>query len=817
MNQLQSKVLSLIRRRDRAITLARLCAPERGFALITVLMLVVLMTALVTGFLMSTSLETKLAFTGHDRITSVYLSETGLAWALNRIRFGNWLDDYDINSNNVLQQSVCSSAGWIPKDIVGYYLHDANSEFDEPPEVWDYRYNDVWTDDINDIGCQELNELPIDSAFRVWAYQDVEQLGTNKWSLVSLGYRGNLTYGSKITFKTLNPLLKCAVAGDRYVAMHARWNAGGPTGYVYGTVWSNGELEVSRDIKITCDLDGLDNVIGRNPATGDFDDEFIAALGHVTFGGTTNGDIYTSSMDTYQPDGDGLDNKEFYKQETPHPGPIPTPAVSGTLHLRNAWEKRPSFYEFDYSLGYYKNLYRYAQISFGEQPTNRSNPICRETGDQRKYVMDFLSSVECVATAIPTNTPTPGIPPTVEVTTTVTVTPTPTITSKEAEREETATPLPTFTPFGTQSPTQTPIPTLTPTWVQKEWYAQGTYYLYVGIAEQDCGTSDAPFVPAPIGGGVASPYGNLPCYSVTTDTTYVAVTPNPADPREFFKEPPESKFLFKREFGPALQQSTINFDLYRRRAFESPETQRSEATYFANWEAFSAYINNVSAPYDLVFHGKKDNHLDPNWITIGTPEGTVFYIDDDATDFHACFRIENNKNLYVRGSIVTTTFFDLRSYRTGYRRESLRNRAVNTDHTAPTAYDHLVTDGAQEVIIDVKNYENPAILAKYGVWIIDRTHNTTIKGLVMAPYFDQIMMQPDPDSLSKLPKVYFDNPDYRGLVSVHGGVIGMIVELNHWFQISYSHSVQDFAGFVDRTPVELKILKLEKDFHPSGS
>ncbi|MBN2054589.1 hypothetical protein JW905_06690 [bacterium] len=744
---------------------------QRGFALVAVLMIIVLMTALATAFMMSTSLESQLAFTEHDRIVAAYVAEAGLGWAVNRIRYANWLEDIDINHNNWIEPTKCDGTYWQVKDNLGHFLHGGTeTHIDQPQEVWEYRYNDI--DNSDTPVCHEFNELPPDTAFRTWAYQDANQKGSNEWTLVSLGYCNNLSAGCKLTFRTINPLLKSAIAADRMIGLHC---FDGNTATVNGSIWCNGELEISRNVIINCDTNGPDDYVGRHPATGLLDDQYVAVIGHATVGGIINGDVYTSSADTNQPDAIGLDNKFFY--------PTIDGILNGVLYLRNGWERNPNIYNFNYDDGYWNNTFRYKLVFGVSDP--RVNPLCRMNtpGNEEYYYMDALDIFECeTPVALPTLTPTPVAP---------TFTPTP---------DGSATPTPTWTPR--------PFDTPNPNDDFRRWYDINGYYHYSARAETDCGLSEAPPIPL---GGTPAPYPtHYPCNGVFVDTSNVAATPNPLDPRYFYDEPPDGKFLVKREFG--LHHSNVNFDYFLQAALNAPESKRGSGTYFASWTEFSNYINATSAgEYDLVFPGFKGGTPDSDWVTIGSTEGTIFFIDFDPTERIACFAVP--KNLYVRGGIVTESWLDIRDYGEHIRQSDHNYRAslsyavaFPTPGAVPIPPDYRVMDGVNQLYIDVIDYRYPALMSKGRLWIVQRRYSTTINGLVMAPYFDQYT------STSNAPMIYIDNQTPAGRVSITGAVIGIIVELNHYFQVDYDDRVTEFPAWRDYGSKELTILGFQRDY-----
>ena len=112
-----------------------------------------------------------------------------------------------------------------------------------------------------------------------------------------------------------------------------------------GSVWTNGEFELSSDM--TVDARGPDGVYG----TGD--DYTVVSLGHMSIAGTVIGDVYAPSVDVYGPDGNGQNTQVFGT----HSG-----TIQGNVYLRDGfrydsstgtysievigddpWEKAPSY------------------------------------------------------------------------------------------------------------------------------------------------------------------------------------------------------------------------------------------------------------------------------------------------------------------------------------------------------------------------------------------------------------------------------------------------------------------------------------------
>ncbi len=112
-----------------------------------------------------------------------------------------------------------------------------------------------------------------------------------------------------------------------------------------GSVWTNGEFELSSDM--TVDARGPDGVYG----TGD--DYTVVSLGHMSIAGKVIGDVYAPSVDVYGPDGNGQNTQVFGT----HSG-----TIQGNVYLRDGfrydsssgtysvevigddpWEKTPSY------------------------------------------------------------------------------------------------------------------------------------------------------------------------------------------------------------------------------------------------------------------------------------------------------------------------------------------------------------------------------------------------------------------------------------------------------------------------------------------
>ncbi len=87
-----------------------------------------------------------------------------------------------------------------------------------------------------------------------------------------------------------------------------------------GSVWTNGEFELSSDM--LADARGPDGVYG----TGD--DYTIVALGHLSNGGQILGDVYAPSYDSWGPDGEGQNTQDFGT----HAG-----SITGNIYLRDGF------------------------------------------------------------------------------------------------------------------------------------------------------------------------------------------------------------------------------------------------------------------------------------------------------------------------------------------------------------------------------------------------------------------------------------------------------------------------------------------------
>ncbi len=756
-----------------------------GFALVAILLILVLMTALGTGYIMSTSLETQMARTEHDALVAAYVSESGLAYAINRIRRANWLKDIDADHGpgGTYKQAL---------DHVGHYTHEPNHpDFPEnshlPENIMDFGFNDGQC--TSEDGC--MHELPVNTLFQVWAEPanpgEENFLDAPIKALYSIGFCDMISHTTRVLFRPLPDFLDFAVAADRYISLHAD---AAVNQTIVGGVWSNGEISQSYGVKIMTDKDGPDDFEGKNPITGVNDDQYVASVGHARLGGFVDGDVYASSADNHQPI---FREADPYEENTDR---TEIGHVTGWLYLRPSIEPKEGPRYSGYKDNW-EDIYEYAEV-WGPGFTERTNPICYcasliDHKRDRSYFeyQDIFTFEDCMDIGR-----TPTITPSAHTNThTPTFTPTPMIT-------------------GTPPPTRTftNTPTSTPTFIcnNPAWLDDGHWSRYCGRAEEDCNVAAA-FCP---GYFIQHPYKTWPnpllCnFDEGIDNTHYDI--QPAD-GEYLENPPEGNCLTKKHIV-----GYFNFDYYKQLAGTYVDTGYPDGMVFNDWGEFNDYIEsavNGSPQYARIvkYHGWEWRLILGNELQEVYP---VFYIDDpsvpDSDEPYGWMNLKpindqldgEIERVYIHGTIVTTGSLDIRDIDNRWRRPGARYRTVRADVRDPT--DVSVWDGCKRLIIDCQNYERPALAAKGDIWITRRNYFTDIFGLVYAE--GKIKISND----NVAGRVWVGNPN--DMVISGGAVVGRELEFNGFYYIEYDPEVKNLLGCIDLDPRQIEIVSIEKSFY----
>jgi len=804
---------------------------QQGMALLVLLMLVLMMSALGTGFIMTTTMGKRLAQAERDSILASYMAESGVAWALSRMRYGRWLMDVDYNNDNAYTSlGDCTSPG----DHLGHFIHDFVSypsiyppaayptAAARPDFVWDRRYNDY----VDADPCGLVPEFEEPTGFTVWAEQPSPYI--NLWRLISVGYANNLSRNLEVQFRTRPALGNFAISADKAIELGTFRDSLTPFyGVVRGSVWSNGEIRIDLGVLIELYPNGADGYSGRNPATGLNDDQYVACLGHLSCGGLirpvpgSSGtlQVYASSADTYLLDVVGSGNAA---RRIGLGGPVNPPRgrVQGTMNLRDGYEITGwnNFSDMP--------IWDYALVWDGRDPVLHDKtfqncfakraPVFDGSTDCRSYWLNpvwgdapVFHPSRLTPSPTPVNSPTPTPTP-------VGTPPTPT----------SAPPNPIDVPDenmcnGVSSTTSlrftdSAISECPEFWGQWQGDNPESWAEYCAKSEDYVGRSDVicPFA-------VDSPYNERldPWDWSFSDVNTDYAGGYPHQQSAYLQNHPgdeDSTLLLKKDFGFTRFDFEVGGENYFTEiARSSPESQRpGEGTLFNTWLDFTMYINDDSN--DLVWH-EGDHPYGAGTIVIGDQtEGSLFYIKEgfntppDGT--HGF--VSTPKNLIVFGGIMCPGTIDIRDYGLHARLVPDFKKIYDwwpgraSGDPPPAGYIYM-PDGVRSLIIVQPNPALPALAAGVDIKIIGKKYPVIIMG-----GNDPTDSDPDEGALVYAKRrIYVDNPNFDPttyLFTVFGGVHAQYVNLYRSFNIQYRSTISEVEFVIDQRPEDLEIISIHK-------
>ena len=840
----------------------RITKDNRGVALIIVLMLLLIASALTVGFIISTDIENRVSQNQIDSIQAQYMSEAGIAYAFNKIRTGTWL--LDVNGNyywgdedyfdipDPYDPNHCYNI--TRPDKLGHFIHDyVNFPAVFPPTKYPTLSNDVdaiWEELYNlpvqyppgRPPCGFREDFPLYTGFRIWAEQDNPNF--NKWRLISIGFSNNTTYTTVVEFRTIPQMTQFAIAGDKYVAIvpfggRTNNSVGRCVSYItnkqypstnqgrFGGIWSNGELHIDFGTFIDIDTNGSDNILGPHPVTGVCDDAFIGSLGHFTCGGLiatrfANEDAYVfaSSGDTY-----GLDqfgpNNVWRCNESFRPPNIPQGiggAVRGVLFLRNGFSLYDRFGQP--RLNQLKERdYKLAMIWGGGATNFRENPLCFNylinppMPYSRDCYVQFLNGEDVLKHFL---SPTP-----------VVYSPTPTPQGQP-------TPTPAFDRVYPNSiPDQdmcvqvayslspTPTPQFAGYWKNTDHFNR----YYCAKAEREAGVSNASCPGYP--NVYDSPYlahdNSLNYVNFRSVNNTYADYNNP-QLSDFFLDPTweYSKVLVNYDKG------NMYIDYYDDTNQENwyIKVAKQLGTFFYTWDDFSIYVRDSSNPY--INYDLNTNTMtigDPNWVPEdhnGYP--LIFYVKAKVGEYPAHGFISLNMNVRFYGHLMTGGTIDIRDWGKHVRKRTPTRGAVYRCYTwwpgrgptyppnPPNSPEYIVSiDGVNTLYIStplksasITNVKFPVLAAAGDILIMNRKFTTEIHGLIYAKgtvWFDNPYPPGDP-TVEPYMRVY--------QVKVKGAIIADQVYLYRSFMVQYDPDVRENINIVEYTPRYFEILNVER-------
>ncbi|MBN1355915.1 hypothetical protein JXA40_06540 [bacterium] len=260
-----------------------------------------------------------------DETAALYLAESGLHYALNRIGNTCWLSDIAEPGTRLWDrekrfgQAVAKNE---PIRQCGHYLHYAGQP---PEEVFDIEH---FTD--HSAPDHAVSFLPEGGGFKVWASptafrEDGSPVWNACWDLISTGIYRNIERRRECRIQTRSFDCSHILFADRRLTLIADPEV--PT-QLAGSIWNNGSTYIGNSVRIRSE---------HEPCT---------SLGPIHVSGEIWGDVRTSSIlfNTFQPDPskDAAD---------------PTRFISGGIRLESAFER---VHDLQRKHGYFHISYRVA-------------------------------------------------------------------------------------------------------------------------------------------------------------------------------------------------------------------------------------------------------------------------------------------------------------------------------------------------------------------------------------------------------------------------------------------------------------------------
>lgn len=237
---------------------------EDGAALITVLLVLIILSTLAMGYMLSSSSQQMLSRNRIDDTITFLASDAGIAYAMTNLAYNTSWETRHLRND--------------PDPSGGYYMREDGFLL-EPYKVWD----------------EETIPLPNGSYayVRTWVeYETAADSDTEQYDQFILSLASYGTAQKIIEAEYYFPLEIFNFAYFGRKAIHLDNHKTNAMVSVQSSAWTNGEFEID-DRMIVAPAD---------------EEDFIAAGGHVQIAGTFYGDIFCPSLDTYGPDGEGFNS-----------------------------------------------------------------------------------------------------------------------------------------------------------------------------------------------------------------------------------------------------------------------------------------------------------------------------------------------------------------------------------------------------------------------------------------------------------------------------------------------------------------------------